>query len=99
MRNILKLPFLQRFTKKKKSNGALWVSLVGLGLSAAVLGVTKGKQRKMPSLPIQNMMSGMMNGKMSGFSPKTNIGNMDAAALTEFSEELLNSALNDKDRH
>jgi hypothetical protein len=36
---------------------------------------------------------------MSGFNPRSNIGNMDTAALTEFSEELLDNALQDKDSH
>jgi hypothetical protein len=105
MRNILKLPFFQLFTRKKKTNGAFWASIVGLGLSAAVLGVTKGR-KKMPSLSIQNMMSGLNprgnndnQNIMSGFNPKSNIGNMDTAALTEFSEELLNDALQNNDSH
>ncbi len=73
------------FARKRKSRGAMWASLLGIGLSAAVFGVTKGKRRDI-ALPIQNMVK--------NFTPKTNLNLMDNAALTEFSEELLMSALN-----
>jgi hypothetical protein len=89
MRNIMKLPFLQLFTRKKSNKGAMWASIIGLGLSAAAFAVTRGK-RTMPSLPIQNMMSNL--------TPRSNIGAMDTGALTEFSEELLESALRDNDK-
>ena len=65
----------------------LWASLVGLGLSAAVFGITKGKRRNF-ALPFQNVMK--------NFSEKTNLPSlnvMDNAALSEFSEELMESAL------
>jgi len=66
----------------------LWASLVGLGLSAAVFGITRGK-RKDFTLPFQNVVK--------NFSEKANlprINVMDNTALTEFSEELMESALN-----
>lgn len=69
----------------------MWTSasLLGIGLSAAVFMVTKGKRKDL-ALPIQNIVK--------NFTPKTNLNFMDNAALTEFSEELLTSALNNKQR-
>lgn len=65
----------------------MWVSLIGLGLSAAVFGVTRGN-RKDITVPFQNIRK--------NFSQKTNLNLMDNAALTEFSEELIESALTNK---
>jgi hypothetical protein len=90
MRKITKQTFFKLFTPKQKSRMPLWASLIGLGLSAAVFGLTKGKRREF-ALPFQNVMK--------NFSEKTNLPNlnvMDNAALTEFSEELTESALNNK---
>ncbi|WP_223595590.1 hypothetical protein [Neobacillus bataviensis] len=88
MKSLRRQPFFNLFMPKRKSRGAMWASLVGIGLSAAVLGVTKGKRKDM-ALPIQNAVKNMV--------PKfNNINTMNTAALTEFSEELLESALNNK---
>lgn len=84
MRSIKRQPFFKLFAPKRKSRGAMWASLLGIGVSAAVFGVTRGK-RKDFALPFQNAVK--------NFSPKTNLNLMDNAALTEFSEELLESAL------
>jgi hypothetical protein len=81
------------FKRKRKSRGAMWASLFGLGISAAVYGITRGKG-KISAPRIQNMQS--MQNMMKTFTPKTNINMMDNAALTEFSEELLESALRNK---
>ncbi|MGX6444222.1 hypothetical protein ACWM35_13475 [Neobacillus sp. K501] len=84
MRDILKLPFFNMFVKKRKRSGTMWASLIGLGLSAAVFGMTRGR-RKDIALPFQQNMNSR-NG-------------MTNLALAEFSEELLASALkNDKNR-
>lgn len=88
MKKIKVQPFFNMFARKRKNRGAMWASLLGIGVSAAVFGVTKGKRRKDLVLPIQNMVK--------NFTPKTNLNLMDNAALTEFSEELLMSALNNK---
>lgn len=87
MRNLRRLPFFNLIMPKRKRRGAMWASLFGLGLSAAVFGVTRGK-RKDIALPFQNVVR--------NFTPKTNINLMDNAALTEFSDELLESALNNR---
>jgi len=87
MKNINVQPFFKMFARKRKSRGAMWASLLGIGISAAVFGVSKGKRRDI-ALPIQNMMKNI--------APKTNLNLMDNAAITEFSEELLTSALNKK---
>ncbi|WP_312471501.1 hypothetical protein [Neobacillus sp.] len=86
MRSNRKQSFFKVLKPKRKSNGAMWASLLGLGISAAtVFGVTRGK-RKDFTLPFQNVVK--------NFSPKMNFNRMDDTALTEFSEELLESALN-----
>ena len=85
MSNMMKQPIFKMFAKKQKNRGALWASLLGLGISAVVYGVTKGK-RKIPTLPFQNMVK--------NFTPGNKINLMDNSALTEFSDELLASALN-----
>lgn len=87
MRSIRRQKIFKLFTPRRKNRGAMWASLLGLGLSAAVVGVTRGK-RKNFTLPFQNAVK--------NFSPKTNFNIMDDAALTEFSEELLTSALKNK---
>ncbi|MGG1679156.1 hypothetical protein ACIFOT_26035 [Neobacillus sp. NRS-1170] len=88
MKSLRNQPFFNLFMPKRKSRGAMWASLLGIGLSAAVFGVTRGKRKDM-ALPIQNAVKNMV--------PKfNNINRMDTAALTEFSEELLESALNNK---
>jgi hypothetical protein len=89
MRDMIK-PFFNMFGRKRNSRGAMWASLLGLGISAAVFGLTRGK-RINNMQPIQNLVQ--------SFTPKTNFNQMNNAALTEFSEELLESALrNDKNR-
>lgn len=68
----------------------MWASLIGLGLSAAVFGMTRGR-RKDIALPFQQ--------NMKNFSLKNSQNGMTNLALAEFSEELLASALkNDKNR-
>ncbi|MFF2450659.1 hypothetical protein ACFVSW_26805 [Neobacillus sp. NPDC058068] len=85
MRDIRRQPFIRLFAPKRKSRGAMWASLVGIGLGAAVFGAARGR-RKTLALPLQNAVK--------NFSSKINFNKMDDAALTEFSEELLTSALN-----
>ncbi len=82
MRDVVK-PFFNMFGKKRKSRGTMWVSLLGVGISAAVIGLTRGK-RKNVSVPFQDVVQ--------SFTPKNNI-NINNTALAEFSEELLASAL------
>jgi hypothetical protein len=90
MRDIMKFPVFNMFAKKQKRRGTMWASLLGIGLSAAVFGMTRGR-RKDIAQPFQQ--------KMKSFSPKKSLNGMDNLALAEFSEELLASALkNDKDR-
>ncbi|MGZ4159930.1 MAG: hypothetical protein ACXVNF_03905 [Neobacillus sp.] len=79
--------FFRLFRQKRNNRGAMWASLVGLGISAAVFGVTRGK-RTVNALPLQNLVK--------NFKPKADLNMMNNAALTEFSEELLSSALENK---
>ncbi|WHY84174.1 hypothetical protein QNH39_16040 [Neobacillus novalis] len=87
MRDIRRQPFIKLFAPKRKGRGAMWASLVGIGLGAAVFGAARGRgRRKDLALPLQNAVK--------NFSSKINFNKMDDTALTEFSEELLTSALN-----
>lgn len=79
--------FFRLFGQKRKNRGTMWASLIGIGLSAAVFGITRGK-RTVNALPLQNLAK--------NFSTKTDLNLMNNAALTEFSEELLSSALKNK---
>jgi hypothetical protein len=89
MRNMIN-PFFNMVGKKRKRRGTMWASLLGLGISAAVFGLTRGKRKNMIQ-PIQHLVQ--------SFTPKTNLNHMNNTALAEFSEELLASALrNDKNR-
>jgi hypothetical protein len=89
MRNMV-MPFFNMFGKKRKNRGTMWISLLGVGISAAIFGLTRGKRKNIVQ-PFQEVVQ--------SFTPKKNI-NINNTALAEFSEELLASALkNDhKDR-
>jgi hypothetical protein len=97
MANLRKLPFFNLFMPKRKGRGTMWASLVGLGVSAAVFGITRGKRsNNNVALPFSNAIRNMTP-KMN-ISPKMDVGRMDNAALAEFSEEMLASALNKDQR-
>ena len=81
-----KQPYMKMFTKKRSNKGAWWASLISLGATAAVWGMTKGKKRESTMLPLQNMFKNLTTNK--------NIPMMDNSALTEFSEELINKVTN-----
>ncbi|MDP4084145.1 MAG: hypothetical protein Q8934_05965 [Bacillota bacterium] len=97
-----KQPFMKMFTRKKSNKGFLWASLLSLGASAAVWGMTRGKKmipnQQQPQshatrtesnrTPFQNMFKNLTINK--------NISTMNDAALTEFSEELINQATQTK---
>jgi hypothetical protein len=85
MGNRMRLPFFNLFVRRRRNRGNMWWSLLSLGIGAVIYGLTAGRRRA-TALPINNMFKNM--------APKTNINTMDNAALTEFSEELLQSALN-----
>jgi hypothetical protein len=89
MRKVKIQPLTNLFAKKRKRRGAIWTSasLLVIGVGAAVFKVTRGKKKDF-ALPFQNMVK--------NFSSKTNLNQMDNAAITEFSEELLTSALKNK---
>lgn len=95
MNYLRQLPFFNMFMPKRKRRGTMWASLLGLGVSAAaVFGMTRGK-RGNGALPFKNAVRNM--------TPKMNVGRMDVGrmdntALTEFSEDLLTSALNQDKR-
>ncbi|WP_462411811.1 hypothetical protein [Neobacillus sp. Marseille-QA0830] len=114
MRSMRKMPFFNLFMPKQKSRGTMWASLLGLGISAAVFGLTRGKRQDM-ALPITKVMnnmtssspnenrigqkqqdSGKMGNLVKNLAPNFNLNQMDNAALAEFSEELMESALNKK---
>jgi hypothetical protein len=82
MRNMVN-PFFNMFGVKRKRRGTMWISLLGVGISAAVFGLTRGKRTR-STQPFQDVVQ--------SFTPKNNI-NLNNTALAELSEELLESAL------
>jgi hypothetical protein len=85
---IRKQPYIRMFTKKRSNKGAVWASLLSLGATAVVWGMTKGKKSEKKSVPLRNMFTNMMGNK--------NFTNMSNTALTEFSDELVNNVLKKK---
>lgn len=63
------------FNRKRNNRGVLWASLIGLGVSAAALGLRRNGNKNILA-PVQNVMK---NGQI----PKM------ATAITEFSKELI----------
>jgi hypothetical protein len=88
-KNIVK-PFLNMFSKRRKGRGTMWVSLLGVGISAAVFGLTRGKRKNNIAVPFQDVIQ--------SFTPKNNT-NINNTALAEFSEELLASALRNDNKN
>ncbi|MDF2855788.1 MAG: hypothetical protein K0Q87_1639 [Neobacillus sp.] len=90
MRNFNDFPSFPMLTKKRKYGGTMWASFIGLGISALVYGITKGKRNEYKP-PLQNIVKTIK-------PPKADLG-MSDLALAEFSDELLANALkNDKKR-
>ncbi|MGJ7912738.1 hypothetical protein [Neobacillus sp. LXY-1] len=101
MKNLRNLPFLKMFMPKRRNKGTLWASLFGLGISAVVYGMKKGRGREFAD-PIANTVKKLtpnVNMERIGnitknITPNLNVDHMNNAALAEFSEELMESALN-----
>jgi hypothetical protein len=88
-KNMIK-PFFNMFGRKRKGRGTMWVSLLGVGISAVVLGLTRGKRKNNITVPFQDVVQ--------SFTPKNNM-NINNTALAEFSEELLASALRNDNKN
>jgi hypothetical protein len=91
-----KQPYMKMFTKKRSNKGAVWASLISIGATAAVWGMTKSKMKDSTrdsskdstKKPVRNMLTNLIGNK--------NIPMMNDAALTEFSEDLINKVVNNK---
>ncbi|MFZ3591757.1 hypothetical protein ACOI1C_21705 [Bacillus sp. DJP31] len=73
-----KQPFLNMFGRNNKGRGWLWGSLIGLGISAAALGLGRNRD-KIPQF--QNLKD--------NFGLEKVLRKPNTAGVTEFSEELL----------
>jgi hypothetical protein len=71
---------LKMFGTKRNNRGMMWASLLGLGVSAAVYGLGRNRNRNMLD-PVQNVMNNIRT-RTAGQMP-------NAAAITEFSKELV----------
>lgn len=72
-------PFLNIVRRRRNNRGIIWGSLLGLGVSAAVYGLTRNQNKK-TFQPLQNIMN---NSRMGIFQvPKM-------AGLTEFAKEFV----------
>lgn len=87
-KRLMKQSFFNSFRKQPKNRSTLWASLFSIGIGAAIFGLTRGRGKRNNMLqPLKNVLTNM--------TPRnSNINGMDNAALNEFSEELLASALN-----
>jgi hypothetical protein len=71
---------LKMFGRNRNNRGMMWASLLGLGVSAAVYGLGRNRNRNMLR-PVQNVMNSIRT-RTAGQMP-------NAAATTEFSKELV----------
>ncbi|MGG5254185.1 hypothetical protein ACQYAD_11885 [Neobacillus sp. SM06] len=78
-------PFFKMFSRRRNNKGAMWASLIGIGISAVAMLTRNKGQKKVPSINFQNLMK---NNPLKTSSP-----NISDAALAEFSEELMSKAL------
>ncbi|MED3625568.1 hypothetical protein [Neobacillus thermocopriae] len=99
-----RMPFHRLFRPKRRNRGSIWASVLSIGLSALVYGLTRGKGKK-TMLPSTNAVKhfapklnreGVTNAVKNMVPPNLNINRMDNAALTEFSDELIKNAMNKK---
>nr|WP_246869636.1 hypothetical protein [Priestia megaterium] len=72
-------PFLNIVRRRRNNRGMMWGSLLGLGVSAAVYGLSRNRNNKGVQ-PLQNLMN---NSRMGTFQ-KPNM-----AGLTEFAKEFV----------
>ncbi|WP_108670591.1 hypothetical protein [Peribacillus acanthi] len=87
--------FLKMFGRKKRSNGMLWATLIGLGVSAAALGLGRNNKQNTTADTVQSLMSDLK-------LPNINMGQMPKMAnLTEFAKELApnNNGLNNQNQN
>jgi hypothetical protein len=72
-------PFLNIFRRRRNNRGMMWGSILGLGVSAAVYGFSRNRNKKRFQ-PLENLMN---NSRMGPFQmPKM-------AGLTEFAKEFV----------
>jgi hypothetical protein len=72
--------FLKMFGMKRNNRGMMWVSLLGLGVSAAAFGLGRNRNSNMLR-PVQNVINNIRT--------RSNNQMPNAATLTEFSKELV----------
>lgn len=79
--------FMKMSRRKQSNRGVMWASLISVAVSSIALLMRRGGNRNTaPSL--QNFVN--------NFTSKRNVPMMDDAALTEFSEELISKAMQNK---
>ncbi|MEH7355772.1 hypothetical protein V7150_19775 [Neobacillus drentensis] len=71
---------LNMFGRRRNNNGIMWASVLGLGISAAVYGLTRNQNGKMQN-PGQYLTNIFPMGK--------NAQRLNMAGLTEFAKELI----------
>lgn len=72
--------FLKMFGMKRNNRGMMWISLLGLGVSAAVFGLGRNRNRNMLQ-PVKNVINNIRT--------QSNSQIPNPATLTEFSKELV----------
>lgn len=72
-------PLLKTFQRRRNNRGMIWGSLLGLGVSAALYGISRNRNRNMLQ-PLQNLMN---NTRMGTFLKPNMVG------VTEFAKEFV----------
>jgi Na+(H+)/acetate symporter ActP len=91
-----KQPFLNLFRKKQNNKGVMWASLLSLAVSAVAYVLSRGQQQNTNNENKQRYKAPSLRNFVSSITPKGDIPIMNDAALTEFSEELISKAVQNK---
>lgn len=80
---------MELFGRRRNNRGFLWASLIGLGVSAAAIGLKRNGSMRMPN-PVQNFMNN---------TKKPDVTRLTQLALAEFSKEITpdKNSLDDKE--
>lgn len=79
--------FMKMFRKKQSNRGVMWASLISVAVSTIAFYMRRGQK---------NTTSPSLRNFVNNFTSNRNIPVMNDAALTEFSEELITKAIQNK---
>jgi hypothetical protein len=91
--------FMKLFRRKQNNNGVMWASLISLAVSAVAYVLSKGLRQNTnenTNTEKRRYNTPSLRNFVSSITPKGNISMMNDAALTEYSEELISKAIENK---